>query len=61
MTLAEEHRRRSTKRRQQAFTLKNSGLSYRKVGLVMGIRKGRARQLVARERDDRRRRELNSE
>ena len=59
VTPAEAHRCRSAKRRQEALALKESGLSYRKVGLRMGIRKGRARQLVALERD--RQRRLNSE
>jgi hypothetical protein len=51
MTLAEEHRRHSAARRQEALQLKNRGLSYRQVGLRLGVRKARARQLVALERD----------
>ena len=46
----EAHRRHSAERRQQALKLKESGLSYREVGLKLGVRKARARQLVARER-----------
>ena len=47
------HRHKSAERRQQALTLFESGLSYRKVGLEMGLCKSRAGQLICHGRKER--------
>ncbi len=47
------HRQRSAERRQQALALHESGLSYRKVGLEMGLCKDRAGHLIRRGRKER--------
>ena len=54
----EAHRRESLRRRQQALVLHDSGMSYRRVGLCLNIRKRRAGQLIRRALSERKGRQL---